>query len=145
MNHFEDIELEQQQEQEVDGQSSADSFKKDYYQLMEKRKQQKKNLSLRRTKQQHFNYMQIRSADQVTQLIEKCQDSLDLDYINLFKAGKVLNKLIENKRLEFEVNERQPDIEVLNHDNNIDYSFDSDEFQGVEEVREKQMPNDFNA
>lgn len=51
--------------------------------------------------------MQIRSADQVTQLIEKCQDSLDLDYINLFKAGKVLNKLIENKRLEFLENEKE--------------------------------------
>lgn len=99
MNHFEDFEQELQQEQE-DGQSSNDSFKQDYYHMMEKRKhqKQKQNLSLRRTKQQHFNYLQIRSADQVTQLIEKCQDSLDLDYINLFKAGRVLNKLIENRR-----------------------------------------------
>ena len=48
-------------------------------------------------KKQNFNYLQIDTADKIKCLIEKCQDSLDEDFVNLYKARKIIEKLIKNK------------------------------------------------
>lgn len=46
---------------------------------------------------QNFNYLQIKTAEQVNTLIEKCQDTLDQEYVMLFEARKVISQLISNQ------------------------------------------------
>lgn len=46
---------------------------------------------------QNFNYLEIRSAEQVNKLIQKCQDSLDKDFIKLYQAKGIFEKMISNQ------------------------------------------------
>ena len=44
-----------------------------------------------------FNFLKIENAGEVTRLIEKCQNSLENDFISLVKARKVIKTMIQNK------------------------------------------------
>lgn len=54
--------------------SSMDSFTANYFNKFEHQKKVNK---------ENFDYLRIKTAEQVTKLITKCQDSLDIDFIHL--------------------------------------------------------------
>lgn len=48
-------------------------------------------------KKEDFNYLNLKTAGQVWHLITKCQDSLDRDFLNLYRFRKVFVALVNNK------------------------------------------------
>ena len=113
-----DIEIENSMFGQQEDQLSNDSFTREFYQKMRTNKQKKAE---KIPKKQNFNYLQITTADQIKHLIEKCQDSLDEDFVNLYKSRKIIEKLIKNKFGEEADHDQSPiKNEFVNDDSQID-------------------------
>lgn len=85
--------------QSHDSLDSNDSFAQNYKKIHEANKEIKK-----RPRKENFNYLSIKTAEDVNFLIKKCQDSLDADFVQLVKMKSTFETLVRQK-FQFTLNE----------------------------------------
>lgn len=79
---------------------SLDSFAREFYRIRrQKEKRARRRLKKQAPKKQNFNYLNIDTAEKVTQLIEFCQDSFDEDFLAMAQFRKTIRGLLRNKRM----------------------------------------------
>lgn len=74
--------------------NSNDSFTKNFNEVIKE-----KNKIKKMPKKVNFNYLQIKTAEQIAHLILKCQDTLDHEFVYLYKFKYIFEKCIQYKTL----------------------------------------------